>query len=139
MGDIAQAIVWIAVLALLTAILLVPSWLRHKTRIAVLKVIAEASAKGQSFDPAILEQLAAGSKSNLSRWFTFICLFCGPGPLALGIVLGIATGLFGGQLGFDEATRKSLLIPALYSGGSGLGFTFLGFLSLRLFPPNRDT
>ena len=78
MGGISQAIVWIAVFAFLSAVLLVPAWLRHRARMATLRLIGEAVAKGQTLDPAIVEHLAAGSKSNLSRWFTFVCLFCGP-------------------------------------------------------------
>jgi hypothetical protein len=132
-GEIAQAIVWVAAFAFLAAVLLIPAWLRHRSRMATLRLISEAASRGQPLDPTIIEHLATAARSNLSRWFTYFCLFCGPGPLMLGIVVGVAAGFFADPLGLDASLRTSLLIPALYAGGAGLGFTLLGVLCVRLF------
>jgi hypothetical protein len=133
-----QGIVWAAVFVCLTALALAPAWLRHRTRIATLELVGQAIASGQTLDPAVTAHLAATSRSNISRWFTLACLFCGVPGLTLGIGAGFAAGLFSGPLGFDAATRTSLLIPAIYGGSAGLGLTALGLLCLRLFPDHRE-
>jgi hypothetical protein len=138
MDGLAQAIMWAAAFVCVTALLLAPVWLRHKTRVATLQLIGDAIAKGQPLDPALTEHLSANARSTRARWFALACLFCGAPAVTLGIGAGIAAGFFWQELGFDAATRTSMLIPALYGGSAGVGLTALGLLCLRLFFQDRD-
>ena len=128
-----------ALFVCLTALVLVPAWLRQQTRIATLKLMGEAVAKGQPIDPALAAQLAIQPKSDMARWFAYVCLFCGLPSLTIGIGIGLAFWLFPDALaGFSPHDRTQMLQPALYGGSAGFGLTILGFLAPRLFPRNAD-
>lgn len=110
----------------LGAIILVPIWLREKSRQSAHQIISEALERGQTLDVNVVRELTqVGRPQPQER---------GRRTLGLGIVLlAIAGGFAGGGLalmGIAPEALGGMLVPAAFLGALGIGFTLLGIVDL---------
>jgi hypothetical protein len=111
-----------AIFGSIAAMIIVPFWLKERTKQSAHRVISEAVARGQPLDPAIMDQLtqAVGTKQQQSS--PRRTLGNGLVLLALGIAFGVAdwfkNGSFSGGLEW----------PAMILGALGLAFTILAIV-----------
>ena len=123
----------VAVLAFLAAVLLVPAWLENRTRLASLRLLHDAAAKGP-LDPGTVELLLAPPrKRGFENWFALVCLFFGILELSVGIALAIGAVVYGGGLDPTGGAGAGILLGALINGLTGFAQTVLGIVALKLF------
>lgn len=118
------------VFSFLAIVILVPLWLRHRTRMQALKTISEAVEKGRPTDATLVERLLAPRRSQVGKWFALLNLFIGVGGLCVGIALALAVHVLEVASGDDAA---GMMIGSLVNLCNGIGLTILGVISLRLF------
>lgn len=110
--------------AFLAAIILVPVWLRERTKQSAHNLISQALEKGQPLDPAIMRELTQGAvkgpqpdKARRSLGSGVVLL-----ALALGFVLaGFAVDGIPGSVG----AMSGMMVPAAILGALGVGFVVL--------------
>ncbi|MEQ1489288.1 MAG: DUF6249 domain-containing protein [Terricaulis sp.] len=109
----------------LAAIILVPIYLRERTRQSAHHLIAQAIEKGQTLDPAIMKVLTEGQKKPRDK---------ARSSLATGIVLlALAGGFVAGgyaisQISGAEEAFFGMMIPAAILGALGAAFTLLAMV-----------
>lgn len=132
-------IVPVAVLFFLTVILLFPAWLQNRSRMASLRLVHEAVARGQALDPGMVERLLAPPKrKRFTNWFSLICFFFGLTSLSVGLALAIGAHFYGVRFDPTGQTAAGLMLGALINGTSGLAQTLLGVLALKVFARVRE-
>jgi hypothetical protein len=99
------------------------AWIRHRSRIATLRVISEAAAKGAPLDPILVERLLAKPKPAAGKWFGFVSLVLGVCFLCIGLALSVSQMLRTDEFGIGPIVNLSL----------GSGLTTLGIVMLRLY------
>lgn len=109
----------------LAAIILVPIYLRERTRQSAHHLIAQAIEKGQTLDPAIMKVLTEGQKKPRDK---------ARSSLATGIVLlALAGGFVAGgyaisQISGAEEAFFGMMIPAAILGALGAAFALLAMV-----------
>lgn len=136
-------LVAISLMVLLAVVLLVPSWLNHRSRAQSLKIIGGALKKGQPLDPAIVEKLTAQPPSApvggpaIGKWFVLVCLAVGVLNLSMGVALMASAALLGERISPDGYAGAGFLIGGVVNLVPGLGYLALGIVSVRLFSGRR--
>ncbi len=109
----------------LAAIILVPIYLRERTKQSAHALISQALEKGQTLDPQILKQLTEGGKLPQDK---------ARRSLGSGIVLlALAGGFVGAAFvmdGFDPSgyAHNGMLVPAVILGALGTAFILLAIV-----------
>jgi hypothetical protein len=109
----------------LAAIILVPIYLRERTRQSAHHLIAQALEKGQPIDPSLMRSLTEGQKKPQDK---------ARASLGSGIVLlGLAGGFVGGgfavrEISGAEEALYGMLIPAAILGALGAAFILLAIV-----------
>ena len=109
----------------LAAIILVPIYLRERTRHSANNLIAQALEKGQTLDPSLMKVLTEGQKKPRDK---------ARSSLASGIVLlALAGGFVGGgyaisQISGAEEAFFGMMIPAAILGALGAAFVLLALV-----------
>jgi hypothetical protein len=112
--------------AFLAAIILIPIWLRERTRQSAHHLIAQALEKGQPIDPALMRSLTEGQNRKPQDKAR--------SSLGSGIVLlGLAGGFIGGgfavrEISGAEEALFGMLIPAAILGALGGAFILLALV-----------
>lgn len=122
------ALVPISFFAFLAIVIVMPLWLRNRTRALALRTISEAIEKGRDTDVALIERLLMPPQPAIGKGFALLNLFLGVGSLCVGIALALVrlTGIVSGA---DAAA--GIMVGSLVNGGIGIGLTALGIASLR--------
>ena len=104
----------------LAAVILVPIWLRERTKQSVHHLISQALEKGQPLDPAIMRDLTQGSvrQQQVDRPRRTL------GSAILMLALG---GAFGG-IAFIDPDQDWARIPGIILGALGLAFLLLAIV-----------
>jgi len=111
--------------AFLGAVILVPIWLRERTKQSAHNLLSQAMEKGQTLDPALLRQLTEGSKPQQERPRR---------TLGSGVVLlALAGGFVGASYlsgGFDPTGHafNGMLTAAVILGALGAAFLLLAIV-----------
>lgn len=107
----------------LAAIILVPIWLRERTKQSAHQLISQALEKGQQLDPAILRELTQGSKKEQDRGRRSL----GYGVVLLALAVGfVVAGYFVG--GYADEAFNGMMVPAAILGALGLAFILLAIV-----------
>ena len=113
----------------LAAIILVPIWLRERTKQSAHQLISQALERGQPLDPTLMRQLtenaASGGRSQQDR--ARRTLGSGVVLLALGAGFGIA-GYFIGDMSGAEEAFGGMMVPAVILGALGAAFLLLALV-----------
>lgn len=110
----------------LAAIILIPIYLRERTKQSAHALISQALEKGQPLDPALLRQLTEnGNKPPVDR--ARRTLGSGVVLLALGAGFGIAGYFISTYSGAEEAFG-GMMVPATILGVLGLAFILLSIV-----------
>ncbi len=107
----------------LAAIILVPIYLRERTRQSAHHLIAQALEKGQTLDPTLMRQLTeGGNKQPQDRARRTL----GSGVVLLALAGGFAAAAFLSN-GFDPSgyAQNGMLVPAVILGALGIAFILL--------------
>lgn len=121
-----EVLIPIVFFGFLGAVILVPIWLRERTKQSAHNLISQALEKGQQLDPAILRQLTEGStKQQPDR-----------PRRTLGsaiVLLALAGGFAGAAMvmnGFDPSgyAQDGMLVPAIILGALGTAFLLLAIV-----------
>jgi hypothetical protein len=99
------------------------AWALHRSRLATLRVISEAAARGAPLDPILVERLLAKPKPAAGKWFGLVNLALGVCFLCIGLALSVSQMLQGSAFGVGPLVNLSL----------GVGLTTLGIVMLRLY------
>lgn len=106
----------------LAAIILVPIYLRERTKQSAHALISQALEKGQSLDPQLLKQLTDTGKPQRDK---------ARGSLGSGIVLlALALGFVGGAFVVENISGASeafwgMMVPAVILGALAVAFLLL--------------
>ena len=114
----------------LAIVIVVPAWLRHRSRMLALKTIGDAIEKGRPTDAALIERLVFPPRSQFGKWFALLNLFLGVGAIFVGAALALAVHGLAFVSGDDAA---GMMIGSLVNICNGIGLTALGLISLRFF------
>ncbi|MBY0563301.1 MAG: hypothetical protein K2P58_03860 [Hyphomonadaceae bacterium] len=106
----------------LGAVILVPIWLKERTRQATLKIVQDSLEKGQPVDPALLQQITGAVKA--------------PPPadrarrtLGSGVVLvALAGGFTAAAFLADGGADSGFIVPAVILGALGAAFLMLAIV-----------
>jgi hypothetical protein len=111
--------------AFLAAVILVPIWLRERTRQSAHHLISQALEKGQTLDPNLMRQLTEGQRPQQDRPRRTL----GSGVVLMALALGFvgASYLSGG---FDPTGHafNGMLTAAVILGALGLDFILLAIV-----------
>lgn len=108
----------------LAAIILVPIYLRERTRQSAHHLIAQALEKGQNLDPAVMKSLTEGAtkkpqdKARSSLGAGVVLLALGGGFAAAGYFVG----------GYAEEAFNGMMVPAVILGALGVAFILLAIV-----------
>lgn len=106
----------------LAAIILVPIWLKERTKQSAHQLLSQALEKGQPLDPSVLRQLTEGAtkpKPDKAR------SSLGSGVVLIALALGFVLASFAMD-GF--ALDGGMLVPAAILGALGLAFLILAIV-----------
>jgi MFS family permease len=109
----------------LAAIILVPIYLRERTRQSAHHLIAQALEKGQQLDPALMRSLTEGQKKPQDKARSSL----GSGVVLLALAGGfIAAGYV--IDGFDPSgmAQNGMMVPAVILGALGIAFILLAIV-----------
>jgi hypothetical protein len=120
-----HTVVPVVFFAFLAVVLLVPSWLNHRSREAALRIIAESVEKGRPLDPQIIDRMLAKPWPNVGKGFALLNLVLGVLHLCVGIALAVAAHLPPGTPGLMTGALVNLCI--------GPGLIALGVVAWRAF------
>lgn len=109
----------------LAAIILVPIYLRERTKQSAHALIAQALEKGQTLDPQVLKQLTDGGKPQQDKARRSL----GSGIVLLALAGGFVAGAFVMD-GFDPSgsAHNGMLVPAVILGALGTAFILLAIV-----------
>lgn len=107
----------------LGAVILVPIWLKERTRQSTLRLVEQALDKGQPIDPEVLRQLTSPQgRPRPDRARSTL----GSGVVLMGLALGFTAGSF--MLGGIDDPVRGMLVPAAILGALGLAFILLAIV-----------
>jgi hypothetical protein len=118
----ADAFVPFVFFAFLAAIIVIPIWLRERTKQSAHRLISQALEKGQPLDPAIMRELTQGvskarpQQSQPRR------------TLGSAVVLLALAAAFGGIALIHRDAESWTVVPALIVGAVGLAFLLLAII-----------
>jgi hypothetical protein len=109
----------------LAAIILVPIWLRERTKQSAHQLISQALEKGQTLDPAIMRQLTEGVREKQDRPRRTL----GSGVVLLALAGGFVASAFFVD-GFDPSgyAHSGMMVPAVILGALGIAFILLAII-----------
>jgi hypothetical protein len=110
----------------LAAIILVPIWLKERTKQSAHQLISQALEKGQQLDPALMRQITEGS-TKPAQDRARRTLGSGVVLLALAIGFGVAGYVIGQSTGAEEAFG-GMMVPATILGALGIAFILLAII-----------
>jgi len=110
----------------LAAIILVPIWLRERTKQSAHHLISQALERGQNLDPALMRQLTEGvSKPPVDKARRSL----GSGIVLLSLAGGFAAaGYFVGDISGTDEAFGGMMIPAVILGALGTAFILLAIV-----------
>lgn len=109
----------------LASIILVPIYLRERTRQSAHHLIAQALEKGQTLDPALMKTLTEGQKKPQDKARSSL----GSGIVLLALAGGfVAAGYFVGDISGAEEAFNGMMIPAVILGSLGVAFILLAIV-----------
>lgn len=119
MGEIIVPTIFFLFLA---AIILVPIYLRERTKQSAHQLISQALEKGQQLDPALMRQLTEGQRNTQDRARKTL----GSGIVLLALSGGFVAAAFVMD-GFDPSgyAHNGMLVPAVILGALGTAFVLL--------------
>jgi hypothetical protein len=85
----------VAFFGFIAASIITPAVLQHRGRVAALRAIGDAAAKGQIIDAVLIERLMPPRRMAVGKWFSIICLLFGAPALGIGAGLLAAAWLAG--------------------------------------------
>lgn len=107
----------------LGAIILVPIWLRERTKQSAHKLISQALDKGQPLDPQIMRDLTQGvAKGQIQNQSA------PRRTLGSGVVLLALAGAFGAIAIIHQDAQSWSVVPALIVGAVGAAFLLLAIV-----------
>lgn len=110
--------------AFLAAVILVPIWLKERTKRSAHALISQALEKGQSLDPTLMRQLTEGGiKPQQDRARRTL----GSGVVLLSLAFGFVIGAFALE-DFSGAVDRGMMVPAAILGALGVAFTLLAII-----------
>ena len=106
----------------LAAIILIPIYLRERTKQSAHQLISQALEKGQTLDPAMMRQLTEGQRQLADRPRRTL----GSGVVLLALAGGFVAAAFVMD-GFDSSgmAHNGMLVPAVILGALGVAFVLL--------------
>lgn len=107
----------------LAAVILVPIWLKERTKRSAHALISQALERGQQLDPALLRQLTEGNKPVRDRARSTL----GAGVILLALAGGFVIGAFAVN-DFSGSVEGGMLVPAAILGALGIAFTLLAII-----------
>ena len=108
----------------LAAVILVPIWLKERTKRSAHALISQALEKGQTLDPMLMRQLTEGSiKPQQDRARRTL----GSGVVLLALAFGFVIAAFAVE-DFTGATEGAFMVPAAILGALGVAFTLLAII-----------
>lgn len=109
----------------LGSIILIPIYLRERTRQSAHHLIAQALEKGQTLDPALMKTLTEGQKKPQDKARSSL----GSGIVLLALAGGFAAaGYFVGDLSGEQDAFNGMMIPAVILGSLGVAFILLAIV-----------
>ena len=113
--------------AMIVAIIVVPAWLRERTRQSAHELIAKALEKGQTLDPAMVQELTQSPQKKQQQSTPRRTLGNGLVLLALGGAFAAASYF---SSGFDPTghSMDGMMTAALILGALGVAFTVLAIV-----------
>jgi hypothetical protein len=110
----------------LGAVIIVPIWLKERTRQSAHKLISQALEKGQTLDPTLMRQLTEGARQESGDKARKTL---GSGIVLLALAGGFTAAAFVMD-GFEPsgAAHNGMLIPAVILGALGTAFVLLAIL-----------
>jgi hypothetical protein len=121
----ADAFVPLVFFLFLGAIILVPIWLKEKTKQSAHALISQALEKGQTLDPAVLAQLSEGAKQTVAPDRPRRTL--GSGVVLLALAGGFIAASFLGN-GMDGMVGDGMVKAAAILGALGIAFILLAIV-----------
>lgn len=111
--------------AFLGAVILVPIWLKERTKQSAHQLISQALEKGQQLDPALMRQLTEGQKQQQDRPRRTL----GSGVVLLALAMGFVGASFLSG-GFDASgyAGNGMLTAAVILGALGSAFILLAIV-----------
>lgn len=111
--------------AFLAAVILVPIWLKERTKQSAHQLISQAIEKGQPLDPAVMRSLTDGVRQTQDKARRSL----GSGVVLLALAIGFVAASFLMD-GFDPsgAAENGMMIPAAILGALGLAFILLAVI-----------
>lgn len=107
----------------LAAIILVPIWLKERTKQSAHQLISQALEKGQQLDPALMRQLTEGARQEQDKARRSL----GSGVVLLALAGGfVVAGYFVG--GYADEAFNGMMVPAAILGALGLAFILLAIV-----------
>jgi hypothetical protein len=107
----------------LAAVILVPIWLKERTKRSAHALISQALEKGQTLDPALMRQLTEGVKPQLDRARRTL----GSGVILLALAGGFVIGAFAID-DFSGTVEGGMMVPAAILGALGTAFILLAIV-----------
>lgn len=109
----------------LGAVILVPIWLKERTKQSAHQLIAQALDKGQPLDPALVRQLTEPAKKPQDKARNSL----GSGIVLMGLALGfVGAGFAVQQISGAEEALGGMLVPAAILGSLGFAFLLLAIV-----------
>jgi hypothetical protein len=106
-------------------VILVPIWLKERTKQSAHQLIAQALDKGQPLDPALVRQLTEPAKKQQDKARSSL----GSGIVLMGLALGfVGAGFAVQQISGAEEALGGMLIPAAILGSLGFAFLLLAIV-----------
>ncbi|MBY0566748.1 MAG: hypothetical protein K2P70_05520 [Hyphomonadaceae bacterium] len=105
----------------LAAVILVPIWLKERTKQSAHQLLSQALEKGQQLDPALMRQLTEGQKQQQDRPRRTL----GSGVVLLALAIGFVAANF---LDGGDFTGGALLTAAVILGSLGAAFILLAIV-----------
>lgn len=110
--------------AFLAAVILIPIWLKERTKRSAHALISQALEKGQALDPVLMRQLTEGTvKPQQDRARRTL----GSGVILLALAGGFVVGAFAVE-DFTGAVEGGMMVPAAILGALGIAFTLLAIV-----------
>lgn len=109
----------------LGAVILVPIWLKERTKQSAHQLISQALDKGQPLDPALVRQLTEPAKKPQDKARNSL----GSGIVLMGLALGfVGAGFAVQQISGAEEALGGMLVPAAILGSLGIAFLLLAIV-----------
>ena len=107
----------------LAAVILIPIWLKERTKRSAHALISQALEKGQTLDPVLMRQLTDGVKPQQDRARRTL----GSGVILLALAAGFTIGAFAID-DFTGTVEGGMMVPAAILGALGTAFILLAIV-----------